>query len=158
MKALTLMQPWAALVAYGLQDVETRNWWPRHLRPGERLAIHAGRTIADIKAMVVVEVEAVEGIFGLDWINRIERGMVLCTVRYRGAFRIKSVSNGEALGFDLISGLTVSMPVTRFGYWAPGRCIWLLSDVERLDAPVPARGRLGIWDWDQSAVLKAVAG
>ena len=157
MKALTLMQPWASLIAYGLQDVETRSWWSRHLRPGERLAIHAGRTIPDTSDMAN-EVEAIEGLYGPDWINEIERGLVLCTVRYRGVFCVKSVSNGEASGYDPVSGLTVSMPTTRFGYWTPGRCIWLLSDVERLDEPELARGRLGIWDWDQSAVLQTAAG
>ena len=157
MKAITLLQPWASLVAHGLQDVETRSWGPKYLRPNERLAIHAGKGIVDTRGLED-EVEAVEEIYGPDWNNLIERGVVLCTVRYRGAFRVTSVSNGEASGYDLITRLTVSMPVTRFGYWAPGRCIWLLSDVERLDEPVPARGRLGIWDWDQSAALIAVAG
>ena len=157
MKALTLMQPWASLIAHGLQDVETRSWWARQLRPGECLAIHAGRTIPDTSDMPE-EVGAIEALYGPDWINRVERGLVLCTVRYRGVFRVKSVSNGEASGYDPVSGLTVSMPMTRFGYWAPGRYIWLLSDVDRVDEPVPARGQLGIWDWDRSAALKAAVG
>ena len=155
MKALTLQQPWASLVAYGLQDVETRSWWSRNLRPGERLAIHAGRTIPVI-AVASEETEAIEGLYGPDWVNQVERGMVLCTVRYRGVFRVKLVSNGEASGYDPVSGLTVSMPVTRFGLWTPGRYIWLLSNVERLEEPMPARGRLGIWEWQESAALKAV--
>lgn len=58
----------------------------------------------------------------------------------------------------MFTNLRVSMPVTRFGYWAPGRVVWLLSDVERLVEPVPARGRPDIWDWDQSPALKAAAG
>ena len=157
MKALTLMQPWASLVAYGLQDVETRSWWARHLRPGERLAIHAGRSIAELETLDE-EVGAIEGIYGPNWTRRIERGMVLCTVRYRGVFRVTSVNDGEASGYDPVSKLKVSMPITRFGYWAPKRFIWLLSDVERLDEPVPARGRLELWDWNEAAALKAAVG
>ncbi|HRR83127.1 MAG TPA: ASCH domain-containing protein [Planctomycetota bacterium] len=45
MRALSLYQPWAGLVALGLKTVETRNW--RH-KPkaivGERLAIHAAKS------------------------------------------------------------------------------------------------------------------
>ena len=43
MKAITLKQPWASLVASGLKQVENRTWAvPRSIR-GERIAIHAGK-------------------------------------------------------------------------------------------------------------------
>lgn len=41
MKALTLHQPWASLVARGVKTIETRSWSTRHRGP---LAIHAGST------------------------------------------------------------------------------------------------------------------
>lgn len=40
MKALTLHQPWASLVAAGHKSVETRSWWTRHRGP---IAIHAAK-------------------------------------------------------------------------------------------------------------------
>jgi hypothetical protein len=43
MKAITLKQPWASLVASGLKQVENRTWAvPKSIR-GERIAIHAGK-------------------------------------------------------------------------------------------------------------------
>lgn len=42
MKALTLYQPWATLVALGLKRIETRSWPCGHVGP---LAIHAAKTM-----------------------------------------------------------------------------------------------------------------
>ena len=43
MKALTVQQPYATLLALGEKHVETRSWQPTTLRPGELLAIHAAK-------------------------------------------------------------------------------------------------------------------
>ena len=42
MKALTLHQPWASLIAGGRKTIETRPWAPPCGLVGERFAIHAG--------------------------------------------------------------------------------------------------------------------
>ena len=41
MKALTLHQPWASLIADGRKTIETRSWAPPRTLIGERIAIHA---------------------------------------------------------------------------------------------------------------------
>ena len=43
MRALTLHQPWATLIAEGYKHFETRSWRPPAVRMGERIAIHAGK-------------------------------------------------------------------------------------------------------------------
>jgi hypothetical protein len=35
-----------------------------------------------------------------------------------------------------------------FGDYTPGRYAWLLADVRRLPEPIPARGALGLWEWE----------
>lgn len=46
MKALTLHQPWASLIAVGAKKIETRDWRPPvTIRPGTRFAIHAGKQV-----------------------------------------------------------------------------------------------------------------
>jgi hypothetical protein len=47
MKALSLRQPWADLIVYGIKDVENRRWSTRHRG---LLVIHAARTL-DLVAM-----------------------------------------------------------------------------------------------------------
>jgi ASCH domain len=45
MKALTVAQPWATLIAIGAKRIETRSWMTRHRGP---LAIHAARAFPRI--------------------------------------------------------------------------------------------------------------
>lgn len=42
MKALTIWQPWATLVAIGAKPYEFRSWQPPGWLVGQRIAIHAG--------------------------------------------------------------------------------------------------------------------
>jgi len=35
-----------------------------------------------------------------------------------------------------------------FGDYSPGRWAWLLADVKPLTTPIPARGALGLWNWE----------
>jgi len=44
MKALSIRQPWAFLIAHGLKDLENRDWETHYRGP---LLIHAGKTLAD---------------------------------------------------------------------------------------------------------------
>jgi hypothetical protein len=38
-----------------------------------------------------------------------------------------------------------------WGDFTPGRWAWLLADVRKLAEPIPARGRQGLWEWDEAA-------
>lgn len=42
MRALTVKQPWASLIASGEKIIENRSWRPPAALIGERIAIHAG--------------------------------------------------------------------------------------------------------------------
>ena len=61
MKAITLHQPWASLIAEGHKTIETRDWPPPLSLVGQRIAIHAGKRKprraewnTDIKAIIDV--------------------------------------------------------------------------------------------------------
>lgn len=41
MKAITILQPWAALIACGAKKIETRSWYTDHRG---QIAIHAGKS------------------------------------------------------------------------------------------------------------------
>ncbi|HKS17099.1 MAG TPA: hypothetical protein VJU16_07285, partial [Planctomycetota bacterium] len=49
MKALSLIEPWASLVALGHKKVETRSWCPPPSAIGKRIAIHASLSREAIK-------------------------------------------------------------------------------------------------------------
>lgn len=42
MRAMTVKQPWASLIASGEKRIENRSWRPPAALIGERIAIHAG--------------------------------------------------------------------------------------------------------------------
>ena len=42
MRALTVKQPWASLIAAGAKKIENRSWRPPASLVGQRIAIHAG--------------------------------------------------------------------------------------------------------------------
>ena len=36
-----------------------------------------------------------------------------------------------------------------FGNYAGGRYAWHLTDIQALPEPMPATGKLGLWNWDE---------
>lgn len=162
MKALSLTQPWASLVSLGVKHIETRGWqtpyrgwiaihaaktfpgWAKELcaRPPfhgplctgylsgpawERHAAYAQKSIAE-----TLPLGAVIAIANLHRVGRIHR-------RRDGGVYVE--------GMDL--------PITgdelKFGDYAAGRWAWALTNVHPLATPVPAKGRLGLWEWDAPA-------
>lgn len=127
MKALTLTQPWATLVATGMKSVETRSWRTAYRGP---LAIHAAKGFP-AEARRFAEHERTFGRL----LSPIPRGAVLCVVR------LVDCRMAEEVALDV-------GPLERlYGEYGPGRWAWLLEDVCPFETPVAAKGALGLWNW-----------
>lgn len=137
LKALTLSQPWAALVAVGAKQLETRSWRTHYRGP---LAIHAARGFP-ATARRYCEVEPIRDRLQATgkWPpESLRRGCIVAVCRL--------------VECALIAPSTVPPePERSFGDYAPGRWAWVLDDVRPLQAPVPARGALGLWEWEGGA-------
>lgn len=145
MKALTLTQPWATLVAIGAKRFETRSWSPRHLGP---IAIHAA---LGLPAWVRLVMEA-EPAFRLDLgeqaLDALPRGAVIAIARLEFAEPTASLYLPDLLA-------RLGGPHERaLGDYRPGRWAWYLADVQALPEPVPASGALGLWEWARPAELE----
>jgi hypothetical protein len=115
--ALTLLNPWAHLIAHYGKNVENRSWMPPdHVW---RLLIHAGKRWD--KAAPVARTDL--GDPHVSAIVAVADLAHACQAsRYRGVV------------------------VCRCGEWAqPGQCHWRLGKVWALPEPVPAAGRQGLW-------------
>jgi activating signal cointegrator 1 len=123
MKALSLWQPWASLIADGTKKIETRSWPLNHRGP---LAIHATKKI-DKDACIK---------FGYDPLV-IPRGCIVCLV---------SVD-------DCVKFPNVLAPPDEYGDFSPGRYGFLLSIIEVFDKPIPARGMQGIFILNQALAM-----
>lgn len=150
MRALTLTQPWAGLVASGLKLVENR---PRKIAPrdlfGQRFAIHASREIDASVYRRIAEIAP-------DVLRFEERGgsvvpVVPCLRDWyrlsRDTSAVIAVATLNAEVFDetgLIAG-DIARELGDQWRWFFGPVGYLLRDVRSLGAPVPCKGALGFW-------------
>jgi len=157
MKTISLLQPWASLVAIGAKKIETRSWHTSYRGP---LAIHAskgfpkelkelsqrypfaGPLYGDVDLTAVLRGE-------LDLPSTLPLGAVIATCNLVDCKLITGTSsmNREIIGALLDGFSTVKGNEYVFGDFTPGRYAWILEDVKPLPAPIPAKGMLGLWEW-----------
>lgn len=152
MKALTLTQPWATLVALGAKTIETRDWVAPDYMAGARLAIHAGKNLKPVDgeaglSKLCVQPPFKEALFGEGTPYRdsrdLPRGAVLCIVTVAACVRTEDIDFEKRLP-------TWAEPAPdehAFGNYGPGRWAWKLTEVEVLAEPIPARGMQKLWEW-----------
>lgn len=129
MKALTLTQPWASAIVLGHKTIETRSWTTRYRGP---IAIHAAKGFPKW-AREFAETERALGRVP----ERLPLGAVIAVAR------IVDVRPTEELAAE------ISALERLYGDYAPGRFGWILEDVELLAEPIPAKGALGLWNWER---------
>ena len=148
MKALTLHQPWATLIADGVKAIETRSWRPPEALIGHRIAIHAGKRLIATHRLNRLTRRAMKKGHGAYWRQEIPQGAVVCTVRLAWAGRVRGF---EKEGYvSLATGPSSLVREDPYGDFGVGRWLWGLEDIEPLDPAVPASGRQGLWNWDES--------
>lgn len=136
MKALSLFQPWATLVAAGIKRIDTRCW-----RTGYRgvVAIYALDKFPEGTALKLYEMPSVrEALYrrGIHSLKAVPLGAVIGTVELVECVRTE----------DLLPLL----PTRReefLGDFSPGRWAWIFRGAVRFPAPVKAAGRTGLWEW-----------
>ena len=137
-KALSLHQPRASLIAAGTKNIETRSWPPPQNLIGQRIAIHAAKkivTFPDTPAYREFN-DAVSNALGHDWLGKIPTGAVVAIATLQNARQVQA-ETAMPEGDELL-----------FGDFTPGRWMWELSDVQPLAPPVPARGHQGLWHFE----------
>lgn len=174
MKALTLWQPWASLVALGVKRIETRSWSTRYRG---RIAIHAAADIhMSVNATLGIGTYRVWNEGGVVWwLDNRQRdpesdqywplpfGAVVATADLVDCVPMAGYSGNPPYVF--VGGRLLrngrhhpghvldrrerewgedQLP---YGDFAPGRWAWLLDDVTACD-PIPAKGRQGLWEWE----------
>ena len=146
MKALTLTQPWATLVAIGAKRIETRSWPTNYRGP---LAIHAAKGFPKWAKEFTTEPECYEAVryHGARHAGY-PLGVVLATCRL-----VDCVMMGN---LDLMPDLLRHAERERaFGDYSPGRFAWFFEDVKELPEPIAAKGALGLWEWNVSETQAA---
>lgn len=149
MKALTLWQPWASLIALGEKQIETRCWETKYR--GE-LAIHAAAKLPPLWLAASSRTDPfrdeLADVFNvrrdrddrcgsrLDAaIRKLPFGAVLCIVNLvdiePASEMRETISNREYI----------------FGNYEDGHYAWFFNLVEVFDQPIPAKGNRLLWNW-----------
>ncbi|MEU0943217.1 hypothetical protein ABZ379_10525 [Streptomyces canus] len=132
-RALTVRQPWAALIAAGLKPVENRSW-PVPAGFDGPLLIHAGsKDDADGWAVPGVR----EALGAPDLGRGLVYGALVAVVERVTCHRCAECCSD------------------RWG--EPGAFHWTLEGITALPEPIVATGRLSLWRPDEEAVVAALA-
>jgi activating signal cointegrator 1 len=144
MKALTLTQPWATLVAIGEKTWETRSWSTSYRGP---LLIHAAKSFPkDCRDLCAEEPfrTALGDIGHLDSWRELPRGAVVAVAELVACARIDATFI-RAMQV-LIDDVLVPTWEDEFGNYTPGRFAWRLENVRPATEPISCRGALGLWE------------
>ena len=153
MKAITLHQPWASLIACGLKTIETRHWPPPRAVVGERIAIHAAKRPPDVREWN----EDLRQAF-LQHVAAIPLGAIVTTARLAAVLKVTQnpLLRGCEPGYGYVLVTTrlstpehLEIEIDSFGDFSLGRWLWMLTDVKKVEPPIPARGHQRLWDWCQ---------
>ncbi len=162
MKALSLWQPYASLIAVGAKPFETRDWAPPWHLIGQRIAVHAAkRRPSSLSAMALYNLGVADALGRADWLAGLPYGTVVCTAVLRGAYRTASWPHhaGAPVAVDACRSFPTpprtTIPTDTWGDYSPGRWCWHLVDVHPLDPPVPLKGRQGLFAIEDSLLPEA---
>lgn len=175
MKAISLWQPWASLIACGEKPFETRHWAPPRELIGQRIAIHAAKKVgpenrgfaedlmygqhgedgfalaAKLSATMKGIPDELMGPFGM---ALMPVGCFVCTATLDAAFQLGEAAQGTARPAASVVRRIVSRQMPEcftvryddFGDYAAGRWAWLLRDVKVLTPTQAVVGRQGFFD------------
>lgn len=147
MKALSIWQPYASLIAVGAKTIETRHWPPHSGVVGQRIAIHAGKNTRDLDRVIEPRISKALGFDdAADQLPVLPLGAIVATA---------VLYHAEPMGDDFAE---VYRPDDlSFGWCAPGRWAWHLGDVRRLDEPIESRGQQGIYELPAADTARLIA-
>ncbi len=140
---LSLKQPWASLVAWGLKSLETRSWATKYRGP---LFIHASasknKTDAQICKQYPFSSFLVE-----DEYEKLPYGKIIACTNLKDVITSEEALTKPKLFSDFCADPTLSVEFA-FGNYSENRQIWILEKTMKLPEAIAAKGQLGIWKFN----------
>jgi hypothetical protein len=138
MKAITISQPYASLIASGQKWIENRSWPTTYTGP---LAIHAGK--------------------GLHYLDREEikefpTGSIIATARLSGCVvreQLQRMSFGDTTKNQIIPGCKVSWKQAFDHEHTEGPWCWILEDIRAIE-PIEIKGAQQLWAVPREIMLR----
>ncbi|MGG2920403.1 hypothetical protein ABES04_16665, partial [Brevibacillus parabrevis] len=143
MKALTIHQPWATLIALGEKRLETRSWATKYSGPLR----DPRRQKVDKEVCQQEPFRIVLASHGYTADN-LPTGAVVATATLKECLRIVTPGTGQVAAYRDSDDAMVPIDGQEkiFGWFERGRFVWKRADVKPID-PVTAVGKQGLWNW-----------
>jgi len=147
MKVISLLQPWASLSVLGHKKIETRSWNTKYR--GELLIHASARKSAELRG-IMLDFQQEFFHLNLPRFEDLPFGAIIGKVNLIDTFQFNAVRGMIQNNMScFIAGNKVEFSERElaFGDYSPGRYGWLLSDPVIFEKPIPAKGKLGLWDF-----------
>jgi len=126
MKVLSIKEPFATLIKDGVKIYETRSWKTNYR--GE-IYIHASLSLSKSE-----RVESANKYLK----SEIKPGFILCKCELVDCIPMTD---------EFIKYINKETSEYDYGLYSEGRYAWKLRVLEVLEKPIPAKGKLGIWNY-----------
>ncbi|WP_274362735.1 ASCH domain-containing protein [Paenibacillus thermotolerans] len=154
MKAITIHQPWASLIAIGAKRFETRGWKTNYRG---QIAIHASKKDPhDMMQSLPNKVQRQMYSVYYNYFNiasgalsRMPTGAIVAIADLVDCRKVSDWFFSD--GYPALHGQNDDFFIDEnefsFGDYTPGRYAWELANV-RLIEPIPVKGQQGLWNWE----------
>lgn len=131
---ISLWQPYASLIFAGAKLHETRGYKPPLKYVGGFIGIHATAKFPPAKLIGEELHELCMDVFGCSYNYSLPQGAILGVARLSGGLSTNEAKPADEA--DLAAG-----------DWTADRYAWPLSDIIKLEKPIPAKGKQGWWKY-----------
>jgi hypothetical protein len=149
-KALTLWQPWATLVAIGAKHIETRSWPTQYRGP---IAIHAAKHFNTPRCTWEEPFKselAKAGMFSENGGFKLKHNG--CVIAIADLVDCVKVLHSDGMMAWLENGYVADDYEYPFGDYSEGRYGWILANVRPIH-PVRVNGRQRLWNWEPECAI-----
>lgn len=149
MYALTLLQPWASMMALGNKRYETRSWGDKSA-VGKLIAIHSSRRLEEFGRKVGMKDRPFNRIIpaaGLT-MDTLPLGKIIAVGRLAHLYEVEMKWDGNRVmsGLDRVASTVLPNDDERaMGDFSVGRTVWEFSQIIPLADPLDARGNQRLW-------------
>ena len=130
MKVVSIIEPWASLIKEKVKYIETRSWKTNYRG---KIYIHASLKKVSKKD------ERINNLVSLLEDKDFKYGHIIAE-----ATLVDCIYMDE----DFISKIKNNNQEYICGEYSIGRYAWVLEDIKELSKPIPAKGSLGIWNYN----------
>lgn len=130
MKVVSIIEPWASLIKEKVKYIETRSWKTNYRG---KIYIHASLKKVPKKD------ERINNLITLLKDKDFKYGHIIAE-----ATLVDCIYMDE----DFISKIKNNNQEYICGEYSIGRYAWILEDIKELSKPIPAKGYLGIWNYN----------